>query len=74
MAKLTSINPYTQEINGTFETLSNKELDGVINHAHGTYIARKDTAFSHRKELFHNLAKVIEDDLEEIAKLQTQEM
>ncbi len=74
MAKLTSVNPYTQELNGTFETLSNQELDTVINHAHGTYLARKDTSFSYRKELFHKLAKVIEDDLVEIAKLQTQEM
>ncbi len=74
MATLTSINPYTQEVNWTFETLTNEQLDIVIEHAHQAYLTWKETSFAHRKELFYKLAKVIEDDLEEIAKLQTMEM
>ncbi len=74
MATLKSINPYTQELNGIFETLDNEQLDAVISNAHSAYLTWRETSFVQRKELFHSLAQVIDADLDEIAKLQTMEM
>jgi acyl-CoA reductase-like NAD-dependent aldehyde dehydrogenase len=48
MATLTSQNPYTGEINTTVETLTNDELDIVIERAHQTYLSRKETTFAER--------------------------
>ena len=71
---LKSINPFTQEINATYETLSDEELMEKIELAHKTYLSWKETSFAERKELFYKLAEVIEADIENSAKLQTQEM
>jgi len=74
MWKLTSINPYTGEINAEFETLSDKQLTQKIEAAHRAYLSWKQTSFEERKELFYKLAEVIEADVENTAKLQTLEM
>lgn len=74
MAKITSINPYTQEINGTFETFSNEQINKIIEQAHHAQTEWKQTSFAERRTLFLKLAEVIEKDLDEIAKLQTMEM
>lgn len=74
MATLTSTNPYTQEINATFETLTNDELNTVINHAHQAYLSWKETSFDERKELFLNMADIIDAKHTELAQLETKEM
>lgn len=74
MATLTSINPYTHEVNATFETIDDQTLETYIQRAYTTYLTWKSTSFSQRKNLFLALAETIEADLENIAKLQTMEM
>lgn len=74
MATLTSTNPYTQEINATFETLTNDEVDTKILAAHDAQRLWKNLPKSEKKELFLTLAETIERDIENIAKLQTIEM
>jgi len=74
MWKLVSINPYNEEINAEFETLSDEALVSKIQQAHTAYLDWRHTSFAQRKELFYKLADVIEKDLEETAKLQTIEM
>lgn len=74
MKKIQSINPFTEEINWEFETLDEAEIDSKIDLAHFAYLSWKMTSNDEKRELFLNLAKVIEDDILEIAKLQTIEM
>ena len=74
MKKLQSINPYTEEINIEFETISRNELDAKINTAHRAYLIWKDVKKSEKKELFLSFADAIELHREELARMQTQEM
>ena len=74
MSTLTSINPFTQEVNATYETISDEELTRKIEQAHRAYLSWKETSFDERKKLFYKLAEVIEADIENSAKLQTLEM
>lgn len=74
MPIIRSQDPYTGEIYGEFETLTNEQLIEKIALADKAYQSWKKTSFSERKDLFYKLAQVIEADLQEYAKLQTQEM
>lgn len=74
MGTLTSINPYSGEINATFETLSDAEVIAKIEKAHEVFLEWKQTSFAERKEMFYKLAEVIEADLDQYAELQTKEM
>jgi len=74
MATLESLNPYTGEVSATFETLSDEQIIKKIETAHEAFLAWRETTFGERKELFYKLAEVIESNLEEYAKLQTEEM
>ena len=74
MPTLRSINPFTEEVNTTFETISDRELNEKIELAHNAYLSWKETSFEERKNLFYKLAEVIEVDIENSAKLQTLEM
>lgn len=74
MWKLTSINPFTGEINAEFETLSDEQVIAKIEKAHEAFLSWKDTSFDERRTLFYKLAEVIEADLETYAELQTREM
>lgn len=74
MATLKSINPYTEELNWEFPIFSEHEMNSKIDLAHEAYLKWKKVPKSEKKNLFLNLAKIIEDDISEIAKLQTIEM
>ncbi len=74
MSTLTSRNPYTNEINATFETISDAELVSKIKQAERAYRDRKKTSWSERKSLFLRLADILERDIEHHAKLETIEM
>ena len=74
MATIKSINPYTGELNWEFELMDERQIDEIINIAHDAYLEWKDTPKSEKKALFLKLADVIEEDIEENAKIQTMEM
>lgn len=74
MSTITSKNPYTWEINASFETLTNEELDTVIAKAHTAYLSWKDTPRAEKKRLMLRLADIIENDLDACAKAETIEM
>ncbi len=74
MTKLQSINPFTEELNAEFETLTAQEVDTIITKAHNSYLSWKNTPNSYKKELFLKLADVLEADIEECSRLETIEM
>lgn len=74
MPTLTSINPYSGEINATYETIDNTALETKIQTAHQAYEAWRNTSFAERKTLFYKLAEVIDAKIDELARLQTIEM
>lgn len=74
MPTISSINPYTGTVNASFETLSDAQVIQCIDDAHQQFLSWSQTPPSHKKTLMLSLAQVIEDDLENIAKLETMEM
>ena len=74
MAKIVSMNPFTLEINGSFETISREALDEKIALANQAFLSWKEVPKSQKKTLFLELARVIESRREELAELQTREM
>lgn len=74
MPTLKSQNPYTGEVSETFETLSDTEITTKIEVAHKAFQTWKHTTFEERKNLFLKMADVIDANLDEYAKLQTEEM
>ncbi|MDD5770097.1 MAG: aldehyde dehydrogenase family protein [Candidatus Gracilibacteria bacterium] len=74
MSKIKSINPYTEEINAEFETLTESEVQEKIQIAHNTYLSWRETSSSYKKELFFKLAGELEKDVDECARLETIEM
>lgn len=74
MAILTSQNPYTGEINGTFETLTDDQVDVKIDQAHEAYLSWKETSFEERSKLFHAMADYMDEHRDEICALTTMEM
>lgn len=69
-----SINPYTEELNWEFELLDKNWIDEKINLAQKAFLEWKKTSKIEKKKLFLKLAEIIENDIEELAKLQTIEM
>lgn len=74
MSKIISINPFTEGINTTFETIAREELDEKIALAQRAFQSWKEVPKSNKKALFLELARVIESHREELAELQTREM
>jgi succinate-semialdehyde dehydrogenase/glutarate-semialdehyde dehydrogenase len=74
MATLTSQNPYTGEINKTFETVSNEQLTALIGQAHQTYLSWKNTPVAEKKKLFLRMADLIDERNADYALLETREM
>ncbi len=74
MSKLQSINPYTQEINAEFDTLSMEEVNKKIEIAHKWFLFWKTTSSEYKKNLMMKLADELEKDIDECAKLETIEM
>ncbi len=69
-----SQNPFNGETNGEFELFSQEEILEKIKIANTAYQSWKETSFAERKKLFLQLADVIDQKKEELAKMQTIEM
>lgn len=74
MSKIISKNPYTLEINAEFETLSKEQIDEKIDIAHKAYLSWKNLENYEKRKLFLNLANVIDEKKEELAKIEMIEM
>ena len=74
MPTITSTNPYTNEINGTFETLTDQQLTATIEKAHVAYQTRKNVPKSEKKALFLRMADLLDARAHEYGLLETREM
>jgi acyl-CoA reductase-like NAD-dependent aldehyde dehydrogenase len=74
MSHLTSVNPYTQEVNGTIDKQTAQQVIARIEHAEIAFKSWKQTSFEERKQLFLKMADDIDARNEELAKLETIEM
>jgi len=66
MPTLTSTNPYNGEINATYETISNEEVEQKIQTAHKAFLSWKDTSFDERKDLCYKLAAIMREQQEKL--------
>lgn len=69
-----SYNPYTNQVEQTFEEFSSEKINGIIEDAHSAFLLWKKTAFSERKKLMLKLSNLLRNAPEEVAKLPTIEM
>lgn len=74
MKTIKSINPFNEELNWEFEVLNQSQIDEKINIAHNAYLSWKILARSEKKALFLKLAEIIEQEKEELAKIEMKEM
>jgi len=74
MSTITSTNPYTGEINATFETISDTELTQKIDAAHTAYLSRKKLPRAKKKVLFLRMADLLDERNADYALLETREM
>jgi succinate-semialdehyde dehydrogenase/glutarate-semialdehyde dehydrogenase len=68
------INPSNEEVLYEYDYINREELDEKIKKAETAYEFWKNTSFGDRRKLFENLAKLMLDQKEELAKLDTLEM
>mgnify|MGYP005991600247 CR=1 FL=1 len=71
---ITAINPATEQIIATYETLDNSQLEGRINGAQQRFQEWKKVPFQERSRLMNALAEELRNNVEEYAKLASQEM
>ena len=70
----TTISPIDWKVIETYEYITDQELEAKIELAEKAFKEWKNTPISKRKELFLNLAKIMLEQQEELAKLNTTEM
>jgi succinate-semialdehyde dehydrogenase/glutarate-semialdehyde dehydrogenase len=68
------INPSNEEVLYEYGYINREELDEKIKKAETAYEFWKNTSFEERKEKFETLAKLMLEQKEELAKLDTLEM
>jgi succinate-semialdehyde dehydrogenase / glutarate-semialdehyde dehydrogenase len=74
MPTITSTNPYTDEINWTFETISDEELISIIENANIAYQSRKNVPRLEKKALFLRMADLLDARAHQYGLLETSEM
>ncbi|KTD64582.1 NAD-dependent succinate-semialdehyde dehydrogenase [Legionella shakespearei] len=72
--KIQTINPATEQILNSYDCLDEQAIQKKIEAAHHSYLTWKGTSFSKRQELLLNLAKLLGQKKDELAKLMTTEM
>jgi len=69
-----AFNPATGELIKTYQTHSAAAVSTIIEQTHTTWNSWKTTTFQHRRQLMHQAAQVLRENLEEYATLMTLEM
>jgi succinate-semialdehyde dehydrogenase/glutarate-semialdehyde dehydrogenase len=69
-----SINPFNHEVLAEFEEYSDQKIGDALTLAQETFLTWKRTPFRVRSELMLNCAELLEDNVDELAKIITLEM
>ncbi|MBI2786431.1 MAG: NAD-dependent succinate-semialdehyde dehydrogenase, partial [Legionella longbeachae] len=69
-----TINPSTEQILQNYECLNEKQINEKLNQGHEAYLEWKKTSFSQRKTLMIKLAKILKENVDELAQLMSLEM
>ena len=71
---IATTNPATGETVKTFDALSPAEVDGRLAHAIDTFAAYRLTSFADRARWLNAAADILDDEVDEIARVMTLEM
>ncbi len=74
MSKFTSVNPATEEIIQTFNTISNSQLDEKIRIANSAFLEWRNTAIQVRTDLLLKMASLLKSQKDKLAEGITLEM
>src|ERR1700759_3546405 len=69
-----TVNPATGEHVQTFDTATDAQAEDLLAAAHAAFPSWRATSLSHRIQLFHRMADLIEATRDELARLVTPEM
>lgn len=71
---LETINPDTGELVKSFNEMTKKEVDDIIDHAHEAFLSWREISFADRSKLMMNASDVLKEQKEEYGKILTLEM
>jgi succinate-semialdehyde dehydrogenase/glutarate-semialdehyde dehydrogenase len=69
-----SLNPATGQLIKTYDELTPKEVNDIIDRVHEAYLGWRETDFPERSELMRAAARVLRENAEEYARLMAEEM
>lgn len=69
-----TVNPYTNKVVKSFEEMTDKVVDTLLEKSKKTFKEWKKTGYSERAKLLHKVAKLMRDKKESLAKIITLEM
>lgn len=72
--KIQTINPATEQILANYVCLNEQEIHHKIDQSHEVYLSWKRTDFATRKKLMTNMAHLLREQSDELAKLMSLEM
>ncbi len=67
-------NPYTKQLEKSFDTATSEDIDRTISQAHQTFLAWKETSFEQRAALLSRAAELLRTDSRRYAEILTREM
>lgn len=69
-----TINPATGELVKSFNEMTKKEVDDIIDHAHEAFLSWREVPYAERSKLMMNAANVLKEKKEDYGKILTLEM
>ncbi|SHN00618.1 NAD-dependent succinate-semialdehyde dehydrogenase [Flavobacterium xinjiangense] len=69
-----TVNPYNNKVVKSFEEMSDKTVDTLIEKSVKTFKEWKETSYAERAKILHKVAKIMRDKKESLAKIITLEM
>ena len=69
-----TVNPATGEVVREFAPLSDNEAEALLARAHAAYSQWRETSVAERVRLFYRFADLVEENVDELARLTTSEM
>jgi succinate-semialdehyde dehydrogenase / glutarate-semialdehyde dehydrogenase len=69
-----TVNPATGELVREFDTFTDEQAEAALAKAHGAFPLYRDTPVERRLELLRRLADLVEENIDELARLTTLEM